>query len=183
MPFQFYCPQGHLLEGHESQMGTPGQCPMCGSMFVFPQMAGGGAPAPQYGAPQPPGPFGGPPAGGGGGMFPPTPDQYADVRQQQTEPTMYRILCPKGHEVQTPAEMLGTKAQCPYCNAVMELKVENSVEHRDELERQRRVNEQRQQMREEAQGRFWLKIAIFVVVLAVGGLIGAFVYFSRSTGT
>jgi hypothetical protein len=192
MPFQFYCPQGHLLEGHESQMGTPGQCPMCGAMFVFPQMAGGGPPSGpaghSYGAPPaPPPPFGGPPqqsgpfggAPAGGGMFPPTPDHYSDVRQQQTEPTIYRILCPKGHEVQTPAEMLGTKAQCPYCNAVMELKVENSVEHREELEKQRRLNEQREQMRQEAQARFWLKLSIFVVVLAVGGLIGAFIYFSR----
>jgi hypothetical protein len=38
MPFQFYCPQGHLLEGHESQMGQQSQCPMCGAVFVVPMM-------------------------------------------------------------------------------------------------------------------------------------------------
>ena len=38
MPFQFYCPQGHLLEGHESQMGQQSQCPLCGSMFLIPML-------------------------------------------------------------------------------------------------------------------------------------------------
>lgn len=44
MPFQFYCPQGHLLEGHESQMGQQSQCPMCGSVFVMPFMPGAAPP-------------------------------------------------------------------------------------------------------------------------------------------
>lgn len=44
MPFQFYCPQGHLLEGHESQMGQQSQCPICGGVFVIP-IAPGMAPA------------------------------------------------------------------------------------------------------------------------------------------
>jgi hypothetical protein len=170
MPFHFYCPQGHLLEGHESQIGTPGQCPMCGAMFVFPQMGAGAPPPGGYGAPPPPGPM------GAGGMFPPAPDPYAEVQQPPAEPTIYRILCPKGHELQTPAEMLGTKAQCPYCNSVLELTVENSVEYREEQEKQRRLMEQRQRIQDEAQGRFWLKVAIFVAVLAVGGMIGGMVY-------
>ena len=46
MPFQFYCPQGHLLEGHESQAGQQSQCPLCGAVFVMP----GGA-MPQAGVP------------------------------------------------------------------------------------------------------------------------------------
>ncbi|OYV81091.1 MAG: hypothetical protein B7Z73_18490, partial [Planctomycetia bacterium 21-64-5] len=61
MPFQFYCPQGHLLEGHESQMGQQSQCPMCGSVFVVPMMPGGTMP----GGTMPQGPMPGqmPPAG------------------------------------------------------------------------------------------------------------------------
>ncbi|HVA48789.1 MAG TPA: hypothetical protein VNH11_20655 [Pirellulales bacterium] len=61
MPFQFYCPQGHLLEGHESQMGQQSQCPMCGSVFVVPMMPGGTVP----GGMMPQGPMPGqmPPAG------------------------------------------------------------------------------------------------------------------------
>ena len=61
MPFQFYCPQGHLLEGHESQMGQQSQCPMCGSVFVIPMMQGG---------PVPGGPFPGMPMSQPGGMPP-----------------------------------------------------------------------------------------------------------------
>ncbi|HVC96960.1 MAG TPA: hypothetical protein VND64_24995 [Pirellulales bacterium] len=56
MPFQFYCPQGHLLEGHESQMGQQNQCPLCGMVFVVPvmQQQAPAAPAgwmPGYGQP------------------------------------------------------------------------------------------------------------------------------------
>jgi hypothetical protein len=60
MAFQFYCPQGHLLEGHESQMGQQSQCPMCGAIFVIPVVQTGPAPggwppgyAPQQGYVQP----------------------------------------------------------------------------------------------------------------------------------
>lgn len=45
MPFQFLCPQGHLLEGVESQMGQQCQCPLCGTAFIVPVI--GAAPAPQ----------------------------------------------------------------------------------------------------------------------------------------
>lgn len=43
MAFQFYCPNGHLLEGHESQMGQQSQCPMCGAIFVVPVVQTGPA--------------------------------------------------------------------------------------------------------------------------------------------
>ncbi|HWB10744.1 MAG TPA: hypothetical protein VG826_16055 [Pirellulales bacterium] len=49
MPFQFYCPQGHLLEGHESQAGQQSQCPLCGTVFVMPTIPG--APLPAAGVP------------------------------------------------------------------------------------------------------------------------------------
>jgi hypothetical protein len=64
MPFQFYCPHGHLLEGQESQMGQQSQCPMCGIIFVVPivpQVPVAGAWMPGYSQPaqapafQPPG--------------------------------------------------------------------------------------------------------------------------------
>lgn len=55
MPFQFFCPQGHVLNGDESQVGQPCQCPYCGSSFVIPQASG---------APQ--GPMQWPGQGGGG---------------------------------------------------------------------------------------------------------------------
>lgn len=58
MPFQFYCPQGHLLEGHESQMGQQSQCPICGGVFVIPMAPGMPGPQPGWSpgySPQPPG--------------------------------------------------------------------------------------------------------------------------------
>ena len=36
MPFQFCCPQGHVLQGELSQVGQLLQCPMCGSSFLVP---------------------------------------------------------------------------------------------------------------------------------------------------
>ncbi len=36
MSFQFCCPQGHVLQGDESQVGQLFQCPMCGSRFLVP---------------------------------------------------------------------------------------------------------------------------------------------------
>jgi hypothetical protein len=53
MPFHFYCPQGHLLEGHESQMGQQSQCPICGSVFLMPFPQGMAPPgfAPVYNPP------------------------------------------------------------------------------------------------------------------------------------
>jgi hypothetical protein len=38
MAFQFTCPQGHLLEADESQMGQPCACPQCGTPFAVPTL-------------------------------------------------------------------------------------------------------------------------------------------------
>lgn len=170
MPFQFYCPQGHLLEGHEQQMGTPGQCPMCGAMFVFPVLGGGAPP----GMPPAHGGYPGGPAAPGGGFAAPEPEP-------PPEPRLFRIVCPKGHQVQTPEEMLGTKAQCPYCNAVIDLKYENSVEHKEEQDRVRRRQELEQQIVDERRGRFWMRIAVLAAVLIGGAVIGLFVYIFLGT--
>lgn len=199
MPFQFYCPQGHLLEGQESQMGQQGQCPMCGAMFMFPML--GGPPAaptmspgaypgqgfPGQGFPgqgfagqgfpgqpgggfaqQPPG-FGPPNFGGGdrfagvqeagpGGFAPPEPEA-------PPEPRIFRILCPKGHELQTPEDMLGTQALCPYCNTQMELRYEDSVEYKKQQELEQRI-------KDEQAGRFWMNVAIWATILVVGSFVG-----------
>ncbi len=38
MAFQFLCPQGHLLQGDELQVGRPCQCPYCGGVFLVPRV-------------------------------------------------------------------------------------------------------------------------------------------------
>jgi len=207
MPFQFYCPQGHLLEGHESQMGQQGQCPMCGAMFMFPMMGGpppaptmmpggqmpgaypgqgfpgqGGYSGPGYPGQGMPGPgfpgqqgggfpqqqpdFGPPNFGGGdrfAGLQAAAPGGYEAIEPEAApEPRIFRILCPKGHELQTPEDMLGTQALCPYCNTQMELRYEDSVEYKKQKELEQRILD-------EQAGRFWMKMAIWgsIVVGAV----------------
>lgn len=230
MPFQFYCPQGHLLEAHESQMGQQGQCPMCGSMFMFPMMGGqpGAVPAGMPGQPGPgfpgapgfpgqaPAGFGGPgqgfPGQGGGfggqpgfgqpgygqpgfGQPGPSPqggfgqpgfggptnigDRFAGIDaapgpsfeppapEAPPEPRIFRILCPKGHELQTPEDMLGTQALCPYCNTQMELRYEDSVEYKKQQELEQKI-------KDEQTSRFWMKMSIaggVVFVLLFAGMV------------
>ena len=40
MVFQFQCPQGHVLQGNESDVGEQSQCPMCGEAFLIPSPLG-----------------------------------------------------------------------------------------------------------------------------------------------
>ena len=37
MNFQFYCPQGHLLQGDTAHAGSAIVCPVCGIQFIIPQ--------------------------------------------------------------------------------------------------------------------------------------------------
>jgi hypothetical protein len=118
MPFQFYCPQGHLLEGHESQMGQQSQCPMCGSVFVMPMMPGapmqpggpmpGGAMHPGawpgYGQPGMPG-YGQPAAGG---YAPPGAPGYG-----QPAPPGYGQPMPQGYPPMHPVGYPGYPAGYP----------------------------------------------------------------------
>ncbi|MDO4550392.1 MAG: hypothetical protein Q4C96_03975 [Planctomycetia bacterium] len=43
MSFQFYCPNGHLLQGEESQAGMVSLCPNCQAQFIIPQPPSSGA--------------------------------------------------------------------------------------------------------------------------------------------
>jgi hypothetical protein len=154
MPFQFHCPQGHLLEATEAQMGQQSQCPLCGSVFLIPQV-----PQPQAAAaPPPPAPAPKPepaPAPPPAAAAPPPPSA-------PLEPRIVRIPCPKGHLLETPSDMFGQQALCPYCNTQFELLYESSLEYQEEqvLAKQRR---------EEEINQLWVKwtirAAIFVGVM------------------
>jgi hypothetical protein len=128
MPFQFYCPQGHLLQGDESQQGQQSQCPMCGTVFLIPVVSPqAAAPAPQFQAPPEPAPPPPPP--------PPAPEPEP--------PRVVRIPCPNGHVLETPSDMFGQQALCPYCNVQFELRYADSVEHAEEEAEKRRQKEAR----------------------------------------
>ena len=196
MPFQFYCPQGHLLEGHESQMGQQSQCPLCGMVFLIPTVPQQGAPQQNFPqqqmvpqqppAQQPAMPHldmtapesplanlgaAAPPARGPEpppqNVVPPPPAEPAPPPKPEPapEPRVVRIPCPKGHVLETPSDMFGQQALCPYCNTQFELRFEDSIEYQEELAEAKRRHE-------EKINQLWvtwsIRAAIFVVVMLIG---------------
>ncbi|NMC21349.1 MAG: hypothetical protein GYA33_13135 [Thermogutta sp.] len=74
------------------------------------------------------------------------------------------IPCPAGHVLETPQDMLGSDAMCPFCGQVFRLELRNSLEYRQE-------EEQRAAREAERAARFWLRCAIAAAIVTVGGLI------------
>jgi hypothetical protein len=179
MPFQFYCPQGHLLQGDESQMGQQSQCPMCGSMFVIPMMPG----APQYQQPAMQ------PAAGFPGMQAPPQQQPAPPQQVAPPveppkpaepevppaPKIVRIPCPNGHVLETPSDMFGQQALCPYCNVQFELRFEDSQEYKLQ---QSEVKRKKEDDFNAALLKWSIRIAIFVGVMFVLMIIYIYMVFA-----
>jgi hypothetical protein len=175
MPFQFLCPQGHLLEGNESDMGLECHCPQCGTAFIIPTIDRSGqasAPAPVQ-----------QPAQSAIQRSRPRRDQALEALEAAAESTapkkpakldddlledagigsvvdepMLHIPCPNGHELETPYDMLGQRAMCPHCGAEFKLKREKSVEYLRE-----------QEIIERQRAKFWFQLAViaagFVVVV------------------
>jgi hypothetical protein len=208
MPFQFTCPQGHLLEGDPAHAGMQSQCPMCGAMFIIPQPPAV-APQPDPGFPGigpnlgigPLGPSNAPPGGGGfnlGINLPgalaqaPAPDpepmvapgivvagpgvvsgpaaiEPAAPAQEDPDPIIH-ILCPNGHELETPTSMLGSDAMCPHCEVPFRLRYEDSREYREKKQKER-------EHREAAFGRKALHYAIVAAVVVILSLIGLMVFY------
>jgi len=190
MPFQFMCPQGHLLEGHESQMGQQVQCPLCGTHLIVPVVGPSGAAAPsspEYpqppmpgvwpdvhpGAPQPYGQPAPPEAPPVIEQFPviqeppaspPPPAADPEPEPEEQEPKTVRILCPNGHELHTPMEMIGMQAACPECNAEFLLRYEDSLEY---IEKKKAAREKRDQAFNEAALKWSIAAAVIVFVALV----------------
>lgn len=149
MPFQFQCPQGHLLEGEESQAGQPVNCPVCHMLFLIPAPLAAPSPAPAD--PNPP----------VAPMESAAPTFAAPITP---EPELLHIPCPKGHELEVPRDMLGQEVLCPHCSSQFLLK------ERDSIEAKRRRDEE-QTRRDIRVGNAWLHWAIIIAVLVVLGLI------------
>src|SRR6188474_1604039 len=159
MPFQFQCPQGHLLEGDESQAGQQCHCPTCGMLFIIPQPiaapAVAGVPF-QFGE-RLEGIAGAPasdPAGDPSAPY--VPEEAPAVATAPVspmaappEPELLHIPCPNGHELETPVEMLEQEVLCPQCNAQFRLRRKDSVEFK-------KKKEQDEAIRLEKVGRLWL---------------------------
>lgn len=157
--------------GDEAHQGQPSQCPHCGAQFMIPivQPQPGTTPAPQYPPSQGyPGmaPLGSPPAqqpfpspgpaiadvagsaafadvaAGGAPPAPAVQEAPKPEPQKPPEPVIYRIHCPQNHVLETPSDMLGQQALCPYCNTQFELRYEDSEEYQAELAEKKKLREQ-----------------------------------------
>ena len=181
MTFQFLCPQGHLLQGEEADMGMQCQCPQCGMAFIIPtverptyaQSDDLTADPSQIQPERQPERFNQPEIDIGFADESPL-DTGAALREMNFDgpapgvgalsdaarvETLLHIPCPNGHELETPLEMVGQRALCPHCRVEFTLRREKSIEylHQQELLDRRRAQ-------------FWFQAAIAaagVVILAV----------------
>jgi len=156
MPFQFYCPAGHLLLGDESQAGQVRNCPCCGASFVVPQIGPPPAPPSAWSSVEPS-------LDAEKGLAPPvvlTPAPPKPPAVPPPEEAVVHIPCPSGHELETPRDMLGQEALCPFCRVQFRLRLEDSIEYRAAL-----------QQREREMGMKWMKAAIAAAVVVVGAVI------------
>ena len=191
MDFQFYCPQGHLLQGTADQAGQQCQCPYCQTVFVIPAPSAPapGPPAPGLPAPGLPAPAApvaaqeafpqlnapGAAPSGDESAFPsvagPQPGEEPADFSLANKPDPNRIvhiICPEGHELPTPMSMIGQEAMCPHCSALFRLRYEDSKESKQE-------REQDAKQREVEFGEKALKWAIVAAVIIGVGLVGILV--------
>lgn len=162
MAFQFQCPNGHLLQGEESQAGQQVQCPHCQMMFIIPAPIAPAATSPLPGQIAPENP-----SGQSGGGFPDihTGGSRAPAKPfEMKEPELLHIPCPNGHVLETPIEMLDQDVLCPHCQSQFQLRRKDSQEfkRKKQLERERR---------EHRVGKAWFNWAVVVVVLVLLGLV------------
>jgi hypothetical protein len=181
MPFQFTCPQGHLLEAEPFQAGQQCVCPMCGQPFLIPSPVG--AVAPTQGGPamygstsalpdsaareEQPAPQPEPQAAPQASAEPTGADAAAGlpfVTQNTADLPLLHIPCPKGHELEVPRDMLNQFVECPQCQAQFTLRERDSVEYR-------KKHSAEMERRWEQTGQAWLQWAIIFAVLVVIGLI------------
>lgn len=198
MGYQFMCPQGHLLQAEESQAGQVCACPLCGVQLIIPAplapttpepaaptgpaeaawsqtpaLSTGAAPGPNLGEAYPA--FGA--AAANETAAPPnqeTEQAPAFIPTDTREPVpLAHLVCPSGHVLETPREMLGQDAMCPYCQVAFRLRWEDSLEYR-------KAKEEEQLRREQRIGRLWMQWSIAVAVVVVCGL-ALLIALSRST--
>lgn len=140
--FQFQCPQGHLLEGEESQAGETINCPLCGILFIIPNPIAQPEPEPE------PEPI---LVGRGRSSLP---------QNEPTGPVILHIPCPNGHILDTPEEMLEQEVLCPQCHVQFRLRQKDSVEYKQKKKEQ-------EELRQLKAGNAWMTYAIVAAVLVL----------------
>ncbi len=94
----------------------------------------------------------------------PSPEAPAPAELPAQTPKMLHIPCPSGHVLETPEDMVGQDALCPFCNAQFRLRFDDSLERRREKE----LEEERRQARA---ARAWLNWSIAAAAVVVLGVI------------
>ena len=92
------------------------------------------------------------------------PDAVASALPATEQSPIIHVLCPSGHQLETPREMLGEDAMCPYCQTIFRLRFEDSVEYRRQVEEE-------QQRREQKLAQTWMYWAIAIAVVVILGVI------------
>lgn len=160
MPFQFHCPQSHLLEADESQVGQQCQCPMCGALFPIPAPAG----VPEARAT----PFSFHSAPAAETFSFPNVAQGAPAahpfEQQSSASRFLHIPCPRGHELEVPPEMLGQDVLCPHCQTQFRLRDKDSVEFKTKKRKELELKDYKS-------GQLWMTWAIVIGVVVLIGLV------------
>lgn len=192
MTFQFRCPNGHLLEAEDHDIGQVVHCPVCATAMAIPPNPAGppmAAPvSPAYVAPE--------------AVYdePEEVEAFPDVtgedelaesefqvdtgdesRDDSDVPNFdgemenkdeLHIACPNGHVLVVTRDLLQEEAICPHCNAEFELLERNSVE----AKQKRAIQAER---RAEKTERVFLYWGIGVAVLVVGAIIGLAIAYSN----
>ena len=192
MTFQFRCPNGHLLEAEDHDIGQVVHCPVCATAMAIPPNPAGppmAAPvSPAYVAPE--------------AVYdePEEVEAFLDVtgedelaesefqvdtgdesRDDSDVPNFdgemenkdeLHIACPNGHVLVVTRDLLQEEAICPHCNAEFELLERNSVE----AKQKRAIQAER---RAEKTERVFLYWGIGVAVLVVGAIIGLAIAYSN----
>lgn len=96
------------------------------------------------------------------------PGPWEEESNQLDELKIHLIPCPKGHLLETPDDMLDQEVLCPFCNTQFRLRYADSMEARNQYEREIAARDARR-------GQLWLKWAIGIAVLVVLGMIGLIV--------
>jgi hypothetical protein len=165
MAFQFLCPEGHLLEIEESQVGQKCRCPQCSVEFLVPEPD---APPPV----QPSEPSGFPVIRTGdphkdvanvGGLSADDVAAGFGVPAAETR-SLVHIPCPRGHVLETPREMIGQDAMCPFCQTQFHLRLEDSEEYR-------RQQAEQQERREQRVGQTWMYWSFAIAAVVLLGLL------------
>ena len=173
MAFEFECPQGHVLEGDEADIGQMSQCPICGDSFLIPSPLANPEsefvePRVQDYRPQQEETPAAPDFSivVDGSAPPDVEAPPAETGENDPAPEMetelLHIDCPNGHELEVPRDMLNQDAKCPHCDVQFRLREVDSKEH----QQKKKVEEE---VRERNLARAWLNwtiaLSIFVVLL------------------